>query len=147
MASRKRSGKGSAPRGRDLANGSSYRALTTLPALHDLVDPDVFLSNESVLELHDDNLAVLSLDLKRFAVFKDSESVVFVNDGQGWSHVVSPVERDTCTHHLGRGWSTANVRIVRPLTIGSGISRAGSGGRLAIAHGARGGYLNAAYRR
>ena len=119
----------------------------TLPAFHDLKHPDVFLSNESVLEFNDNNLAVLSLDLKRFAVLKDLESVVFVNDGQGGSHVMSPVERDTCTHHLGRGWSTANVRIVRTLTISSGISRAGSGGRLAIAHGARGGYLNAAYRR
>jgi len=119
----------------------------TLPALHDLEDPDVFLGNESVLEFHDNNLAVLSLDLKRFAVLKDLESVVFVNDGQGGSHVMSPVESDPSTRQPGRRWSIGNVRIVRTLTIGSRISRAGSGGRLAIAHGARGGYLQPAYRR
>ncbi len=58
----------------------------TLPALHDLVDPDVVLGNFSVLKFHENNLAVLSLDLKRFAVLKDFESVVFVDDGQGGSH-------------------------------------------------------------
>jgi hypothetical protein len=119
----------------------------TLPSFHDLVDPDVVLGNFSVLEFNDNNLAVLPGDLERFAVFKDLESVVFVDDGQGWSHVVSPVERDTCTHHQGRRWSNENVRNVRTLTSSSDISRAGSGGRLAIAHSARGGYLNAAYRR
>ncbi len=58
----------------------------TLPALHDLVDPDVVLGNFLVLEFDDNNLAVLPGDLKRFAVFKDLESVVFVDDGQGGSH-------------------------------------------------------------
>ena len=58
----------------------------TLPPFHDLVDPDVVLGNFSVLKFNDDNLAVLSGDLKWFAVFKDLESVVFVDDGQGGSH-------------------------------------------------------------
>jgi hypothetical protein len=62
----------------------------TLPSFHDLKHPDVVLGNFSVLEFNDNNLAVLPRDLEWLAVFKDLEAVVFVNDGQVGSHVMSP---------------------------------------------------------
>jgi hypothetical protein len=112
-----------------------------------LVDPDVVFGNPLVLKFHDNNFAVVPGDLDWLSVFKDLEAVVFVNDGQGGAHVMSPVETDPCTHHGGRGWSIRNVRIVRTLTIDGGIPRASRNQPLAIARHAAGGYLKPAYRR